>query len=553
MGATTSTLRWRRSAAQMHALQQIEREIRATDPHLRRKYLRDFTNAFREYESVLSEPQAAAIVQSADVILVGDYHALPASQRYAGALVRQLAESGRQVVLGLETIFSRDQHILDEWRQGEISGGELRQRIRFDFEWGYDWQPFYELLEVARAHAHRIYGLDCVPRNDLRRISARDRHAAIKIGEVRERHPDCSIVTLFGESHLAPKHLPALLRERCPLDRILTVLQNVDSLYWRAAGESRFAQAVRINEQTICVFTSTPLEKYQSYRFYIDRWQQERPRALDFAPTFDNLIDALLRFLNIDKYSPTSGTQPKYLVDQLPEIRSRASDEQVIRMLLRWGLTQEQAEAIAAELTSAGSCYVPRLRTVFARRFEMMRASEDVARGVHHACRAFSNTAPATVEDRFYTGVMENALAVFGSRVLYPARPALRESDLYALYTRPVHELELPQLRYDEYLQTLDFLVLHKDYEANARFYRSTPELINEAVGWTGARFEYVSRQLGAMLGTELYDAFVSGRVPKRFVRSLFFRDLTPHGSARLAYFIAARRVKKPRRLLVRN
>ena len=79
-------------------------------------------------------------VQAADIVLVGDYHALPAAQRYAAALFEQRALTGdRPVVLGLETIFARDQHILDEWWRREIEEAELRQRIRFDIDWGYDW------------------------------------------------------------------------------------------------------------------------------------------------------------------------------------------------------------------------------------------------------------------------------------------------------------------------------------------------------------------------------------------------------------------------------
>ena len=57
----------------------------------------------------------------ADLVLIGDYHALPACQRFAGALLEQRALVGdRPVVLGVETIFARDQHILDEWWRREI-------------------------------------------------------------------------------------------------------------------------------------------------------------------------------------------------------------------------------------------------------------------------------------------------------------------------------------------------------------------------------------------------------------------------------------------------
>src|ERR1700730_4589954 len=236
--ASTANLRSRRSAAQLQALEGVEREIRAQDSHHRRKYLREFNQAFRSYDSLLDSAELQSALHSADVVLIGDYHALPAAQRHAASLIEQRALAGdRPVVLGVETIYARDQHILDEWWRREIDENELRQRIRFDLDWGYDWAPFYDLLVTARDHGEAIYGLDCMPREDLRKIGARDRHAAAKIAEIHDRHPDAVIFVLFGESHLAPGHLPRELHEQLPGPRIFTVLQNVDALYWRAAGE----------------------------------------------------------------------------------------------------------------------------------------------------------------------------------------------------------------------------------------------------------------------------------------------------------------------------
>ena len=45
------------------------------------------------------------------------------------------------------------------------------------------------------------------------------------------------------------------------------MLQNVDALYWRAAGEQHEqVEAVRVEDDVVCVFNSTPLEKYENYR-----------------------------------------------------------------------------------------------------------------------------------------------------------------------------------------------------------------------------------------------------------------------------------------------
>ncbi len=178
--ATTGILRSRRSAAQLHALASVEREIRAVDPAAGRKYLRDFREAYRSYESVLGASDVRRQISRAGIVLVGDYHALPNSQRYLASLLRDPDLRQRPIVLGVETIFSRDQHILDEWSSGEIDEAELRQRIRFDLDWGYDWLPFYELLSAARDGGASVYGLDCMPREDLRKIGARDRHACRK-------------------------------------------------------------------------------------------------------------------------------------------------------------------------------------------------------------------------------------------------------------------------------------------------------------------------------------------------------------------------------------
>jgi len=494
--ATTSSLRSRRSAAQLHALASVEREIRAQDHNGRRKYLRDFTQAYRSYESILDRPQLNSLVRSSDILLVGDYHALPASQRFAAALLEERAQPGdRPVVLAVETIFSRDQHILDEWWRREIDEAELRHRIRFDLDWGYDWQPFYELLLTAREHAEGIYGLDCMPREDLRKIGARDRHAVHKIAELRLRHPNAVILALFGESHLAPGHLPRLLRAQLPAERPLTILQNVDALYWRAAGEpDEHVEAVRVGQDVVCVFNSTPLEKYENYRLCLARWNREQDDAPDAGPTIYNLIDGLLRFLNINRYSSHSGIQPKFLVDLLPEIYCGTSEARLRRLLSRTGT---EAEAVLRKVEERGCAYLPQVNAFYVREFQMMYVAEEVARFLHHACRGLpsrANTPSQETEnsDRFYCLTVEYALGYFGSRVLYPARSSKDESPAPAS------------------------LVLNP-----------------ETLWGDGIKSEAIAQQAGYGLGNSLYDAYLEGHVTRCALRRLFLAQLEQAGAAK--------------------
>src|SRR6185437_9573815 len=423
--ASTSNLRIRRTEAQIHALLGVEREIRANDHNGSRKYLKDFSNAFRNYKSVLDEQQLSCAVTHADTVLIGDYHALPAAQRFTASLLEQRVQPGdRPVVLGVETIFARDQHILDEWWRREISEAEFRERIRFDLDWGYDWAPFYELMQTAREQAEAIYGLDCMPREDLRKIGARDRHAAHKIAEIRQRHPNAVIVVLFGESHLAPAHLPGQLREQLPQERVLTVLQNVDALYWHAAGEQREqVRAVGVSDDVVCVFNATPLEKYENYRLHLSRWCRDAGDGPDLAPTIYNLVDSLARFLEIKPCSPHNSTQPKFLVDLLPEIYGPAQAGRWQKRLLR--LLNEEGDLITAiaRMEQQGCIYLPRLNALYVHDFQMMYAAQEAARFLHHACRGLPERHAVSAHavdgpDRFYGSVLEHALAYFGSRAL---------------------------------------------------------------------------------------------------------------------------------------
>jgi len=67
--------------------------------------------------------------------------------------------------------------------RGEIDEAELRQRIRFELDWDTIGLLFTN-CSSPRGPRTSIYGLDCMPREDLRKIGARDRHAAGKIAEL---------------------------------------------------------------------------------------------------------------------------------------------------------------------------------------------------------------------------------------------------------------------------------------------------------------------------------------------------------------------------------
>lgn len=538
----------RRSAAEKHALAPLRRQIGAIDPLSRRKYVQEFAQAFQRYERPISRETLLRFCAEADTLLVSDFHALDACQFFLCELLEELSDlQQRSLVLLLEAVFTRDQHIIDEWQRREISDDELNQRLHFEIEWGYEWEPFLHTLKLARDRGIPIFGADCAPRGSIRRIAQRDRHAADTIARVRKEHPGALLVVLFGESHLAPTHLPRELRQRMRKECIRTVLQNIDELYFRAAGELRDrVTAVQVDQDTAAVFNATPVEKWHSYRLCISRWRDESRRTPDFTPLIYDLIDALLAFLHIDRYADDDSGS-RYFVDCYPEVTNAASIVRVETILARKPLPPARRDAMLAQVVERGSCYIPELNLMIVHRLRMQAATCDVASFVHHACRDFEESAPPAIstEDCLYLPALEHALVHFGAQVLYPSEIA-SEDELLSLYATPKEEIEAATLlSYREYLRVIDCVMLHRDYECHRRSYAGPPALLRNLLSSSTA-VRVLGMQLGQLLGGDLYRAYLAGAVSRRAIRSLFFRKLG--GSrAREIYFSLARVVRSRR------
>jgi uncharacterized iron-regulated protein len=553
MGSGFSIRARRRTAAQQLALLQVKREISATDPHGRLKYVRDFSEAFRDYRRALSDTEFKQQYATADVLLVGDYHALAASQDFAASLIGQLtigqcAQGERPLVLALEMVFSRDQYVLDEWLRGEISEEELRAGIRYDDEWGYDWEPFARLLRQAKKFSCPVYGIDLKPRGNMRKISARDRHAAAQIAQIRRAHPEARVLTLFGEAHLAPNHLPHWLRLLRPRDRVLTVLQNHDELYWKAAGElSDSIHGVQVSDDVMCVFNATPLEKYESYRIYIGKWRTE-PNQPDLAPTFYNLVDTFMRSMGLEQYSPATGSHSSALIEDYPEVYLRPGAREFEKLLARKEIPAAERRPVLEKLRNQGCVYSSKHNLLLIKRFKLSNAAEEAVRFVQYECRgAACSSGPwagSSHQDHFYFDVIDRAFITFGARVLLPHYPVMRQKDFRALSSRPSAAADSQTVFSPrEHREMIEFLVLHKESEGHARLRSELPRVLATGIASTGKKREFLVRHLGAMLGAEMHEAYLAGSMNKSFLRSLFFRKIHLPGVAKKTYFELARRV----------
>ena len=87
--------------------------------------------------------------------------------------------------------------------------------------------------------------------------------------------------------------------------------------------------------------------------------------------------------------------------------------------------------------------------------------------------------------------MLEHAIAWFGSRILYPARPAFRDADLAELEELTYEDLQRQTgLRFADVDSALLFLTAHREYDRKERKSAATPEWLARGYTFGGRKYE---------------------------------------------------------------
>ena len=113
---------------------------------------------------------------------------------------------------------------------------------------------------------------------------------------------------------------------------------------------------------------------------------------------------------------------------------------------------------------------------------------------------------------------------------MHPARPALRDNDIEDLFDITREDLEhQTALPFADAVEALDFLD------------RNTARSPAQCPAFTGRKYHYVVEQLGSLTGTDLYDAYIEGRLTTARLRKLFLAHIEQPGVARETYLAQKR------------
>lgn len=449
------------TALQREAVRRIQTDIGEIHPSPSRKYIQEFSAEYRDFDSICDPAEVLDRAADSNLVWIGDYHALAKSQTFVVDMLRALGSRGVELALAVEPVFGRSQDVLDSWMSDEISEETFLDRIHYYEEWGCDWAGYKAMFEAAKGLGIPVYGVDCHPRSDMRSIGRRDLGVARRVARLIEKHPDRTLLVVFGESHLATRHLPArvrgiLERKDVPL-RDIVVLQNVDALYWKLqeSGEG-CTRAVKVRTDCYCVFNATPIEKYESFRQYLHKCIEEDSSG-DWTLLAQTLSEIMMDFLAIKRNDVVSHMQG--------------------------------TEGI-----------------------HVTAAAEEFARCIHQACRGeLERPFERAAHDEFFVKVIENGLGYFCSKLLDSSRDGIES----------LAERVSTAIGRDDRLTRIIELLVDPGKRPGAQHFAALRCAI-EAKAGKQKTTRMLTQLLGYALGRRLYDAYMQSRISRKEIQAIF-------------------------------
>ena len=523
---------WLRSRKEL--LAQIKDDVEArlgSDSADVRAYAKRYEKELSASWKVSSKADLVLALSDADIVYGGDFHALGQSQRTHLKILRELGhdQDGRRrdVALAVECFSIESQKWIDAYLAGKIEIDELYARSNWSETWGFPWENYRPLFEIAYRKGWRILALNVARlRSGAKDLQQREKRAAQVIARYRKKNPSSLVYVIFGDLHLAQNHLPREVRQTLTLKekrelREVVVHLNSEKIYFQLAkkGLEQTVDVVRFRDGNFCILASPPWVQWQSYLFFLDQTLTADEGDYDggFEPDFD-LDDAPGDFDPTDQVvslirTASSDLKLKFKTDDLSVFNT--DDQRVWKNLSRQMGVRDVA--IARELF--GQCksfYLPKSGRGFLGRSTVNHAASLAGQYIHAKLSGLDRTLWRFPRD-FCGLIWAEAAAYFISKLINHKRQS-----------ETIHDLHEQLLRRQATASSKEVLKLTID--------RSLSELIFIGQGRRRAvhfkprrKSSYVesARILGGMIGERLYIAYRSRKLNVKDIVKMLKADTT--------------------------
>jgi hypothetical protein len=526
MSAITPDADWIRARRQL--LSRLKHEVArrlGDEPDDVREFSVRYGRVLKKPFRVSSKAELLSALERSDLVFGGDFHAHGPSQRTHLKVLRAL-QGDRPVILALEAFASSTQKWLDQFINGKLTLDEVRRKTQWDRAWGFPWENYRPLLELAKRRGFKLLALNLVGGERAQAsLEAREKHAARLIRGAYVGSPEALVYVIFGDLHLAPQHLPKQVRALLSNERLktLTLFVNSEHIYFQLAkkGLELSVDVVRLAEDQFCILSSPPWVPWQSYLFFLEKTTEENLAFDDDDEDEDEVdgeFDATDHVISLVKLAASDlGFNLK--VDDLSVY---TTDDNRIWQYLERNLKNKELEMARSLVASGRSFFVPNGGVGFLSRSTVNHAAHLAGEYIH--ARVSRRRRPLwSIPGDFRALIWTEAVAFFISKLINHKRASETLHDLkteLTLGTPEVGAREAMKIALDWRMSELVFLHQSRRRGIHVRPRRKS--------SWHEA-----ARILGGMMGERLYLAHRSRKLDLKDIHKLMKLDVTDRDFAR--------------------
>lgn len=230
-----------------------------------KRYRRDLHRFAQRNFSKTTFSQLKTRVANADIVYIGDFHTFDQNIRNVLRIMKVLISQKDQCIIALEMVDAQFQIFIDAYLTGHITDLEFLESINYHDSWRFPWTHYKLIFELARDHQIKIIGI-----NTRGNLTHRDDFAAKACARALQNNHAHKLMVLYGELHLSPNKIPALMKKQLPNIKQLTIHQNLDEVYWGLVEKEDNADIVKFNNNEFCINSAPPWVKYESMVYWYE-------------------------------------------------------------------------------------------------------------------------------------------------------------------------------------------------------------------------------------------------------------------------------------------
>ncbi len=523
-------------------------------PNLKfKRYTGHYKKEFKSYQGLTDKNTLLDKINKSDIVYLGDYHTLDQSQKTVIKILREIIFKRKNITIGIELVYHDHQKHIDDFMKGTISEKQFLNKIDYYINWGFYWKNYRPIFDFAKKNSIRIIALNCRADEKSFILEKRDTFAADLIAAETLKHPKNLLFVLYGDLHIASKHIPKKVSDIIKSSKVsrnqLMVYQNSEHLYWKLAEQGKEnADVVRISSNKFCIMNTPPWIRLQTYLNWLEKSGEilltQTGTWLDDSETSDyyhqiiNLISAISGFFQFsnkgfDQFHLYTTAEVEF-VDFMNQYMKNSGN-----------LSLKDIELIRTAIIYDGICLCPEKNVLYISNPTVNKVSEKVAQMISFKMtKYFPRLKREGDRDYFYSRVLTETIGFIGSKVINFKRKCDRLPDYKKMINLTKKKRLKGRLRDEREIAKL--IVNHCEFEKTLlkRKHLTRIRFTNKFYTQEPRIFMGFSKALGFMLGNRLFNAMMTGKIYKKYLRNLFLFFPKKDGDSFIKYVELLKGVK---------